>query len=258
MKKAAKKAASKRAARKTPARTAAKSVKKVAKKTAKKAVRKAAKKAPARKAASTAPRKAAGKVAKKAVKTTKATRTTQATKAPRKAAPARRTTASQSGGTAVRNAVQARAVGAAGITPAEKAQRRRAARTDARATIEPADGVTTNFATARSATPRDSDRGTSRTRQPHRITPEEALANTRELLEAKHARDREPPPWRQFDADHGQPASQQATPARDAGQAAEADAHAEELHEAESRLDAIHGSVSEQDRHQQGRRDAGE
>jgi hypothetical protein len=122
--------------------------------------------------------------------------------------------------------------------------------------MEPADGVTTNFGRTTAATPRDTDRGTSRTRKPHRITPEEALANTRELLEAKQARDREPPPWRALDAEHGQPIRDQATPARDPEQEAEANMSAEKLHRAESRLDAIQGSVSQQDRHQQGRHDA--
>jgi hypothetical protein len=82
------------------------------------------------------------------------------------------------------------------------------------------------------------------------------LANTRELLEAKQAHDREPPPWRQFDPDHGQPARAHPHQAPDSEQQAEARAHAQELHEAESRLKAIQGSISEQDRHHQGRKDA--
>jgi hypothetical protein len=95
-----------------------------------------------------------------------------------------------------------------------------------------------------------------RATKPRHITPEQALANTRDLLEAKQARDREPPPWRQFDPDHGHPAHEHAIPGRDSTQAAQAHAHAEELHRAESRMKAIQGSISGQDRRHQGRQDA--
>ena len=279
-----KKTTARKAAKKSTPRKAAASkapARKAAKKAAKKTVKKAAKKAPARK--TTAPRKTTA--AKKATKRTTAAGAagkTTARKAATKKVPSKvaakkagtvsgRTTAvkkSTPGKSAgargarpemtQRRSIKAttRPAGAAGVTEEEKSQRRRAARTDARTTIEPADGVTTNFGRATAATPRDTDRGTSRTRKAHRITPEEALANTRELLEAKQARDREPPPWRQLEAEHGQPVRDQATPARDAEQEAEANMRAEELHRAESRLDAIQGSVSQQDRHRQGRRDA--
>lgn len=254
VKKAAKRPAATKAARKTVASTTRKPA-------AKKAVKTTARKAPVKKAAV---KKAA--VKKTATKKVAAKKSAVKKVAVKKAAPPARkaTTQSTTRATIEKTArspnptVAARKAGASGVTPAEKAQRRRAARTDATTTIEPSQGTTTSFSTTRAATPRDSDRGTSRTRKPHRITPEEALANTRELLEAKHARDREPPPWRQFDAHHGQPAHDQATPARNAEQEAQADAQAEKLHQAESRLDAIQGSISQQDRHQQGRRDAKE
>lgn len=286
----ARKAAKKTTPRKTAARKvpAKKVAKKAARKAVKKAARKAVKKAPARKTAAagktkttaarkatakkatkrTAAAKAAGKSTAKAAKKapgnvaakkagTVSGRTTAVTKStPGKSATG--ASGSRVGKTPARNIrkATARPVGASGITKEEKSQRRRAARTDAATTIEPAEGLTTNFSRATAATPRDTDRGTSRTRKPHRITPEEALANTRELLEAKQARDREPPPWRQLEAEHGQPVRDQAMPARDAEQEAEANMRAEELHRAESRLDAIQGSVSQQDRHRQGRRDA--
>lgn len=279
----ARKAAKKATPRKTAARKAP------ARKVAKKAARKAVKKAPARKATAarkttaarkataakkatkrTAAAKAAGKTTAKAAKKApgkvaakKAATVSGRTTTVKKSTPGKSTAGapgSRAGKTPARNIrkATARPVGASGITNEEKSQRRRAARTDAATTIEPAEGVTTNFSRATAATPRDTDRGTSRTRKPHRITPEEALANTRELLEAKQARDREPPPWRQLDAEHGQPVRDQATPARDAEQEAEANMRAEELHRAESRVDAIHGSISQQDRHQQGRHDAKE
>jgi hypothetical protein len=285
-----KKTTARKTAKKTTPRKAA--ARKAPAKTAKKAARKAVKKAPAKKAVAarkktttTAARKAtqrtttaktaakgtarkaagktAGKVAAKktgtvsgrttALKTPAVKKSTQPARKPAAKAPGIR--AEKTPRSAIRKATT-RPAGASGVTEQEKLQRRRAARTDAATSIEPADGVTTNFSTATAATPRARDRGTSRTRKPHRITPEEALANTRELLEAKQARDREPPPWRQLDTGHGQPARDQAMPARDAEQEAEANAHAEELHRAESRLDAIQGSVSQQDRHQQGRHDA--
>lgn len=271
----ARKAAKKTTPRKAAARKAP--AKKAAKKTASKAVKKApAKKTTARKATAakkttrrtatsttgkTTARKAASKKVPSKVSAKKAGTVSGRTAAVKKATPRK----SAAGSRATRpEAVQRRNIrkaterpaGASGVTEQEKSQRRRAARTDARTTLEPADGVTTNFGRTTSATPRDTDRGTSRTRKAHRITPEEALANTRELLEAKQARDREPPPWRALDAEHGQPMRDQATPARDTEQEAQANMSAEKLHRAESRLDAIHGSVSQQDRHQQGRHDA--
>ena len=98
--------------------------------------------------------------------------------------------------------------------------------------------------------------GTSRTRKPHRITPEEALENTQELLEAKQERDREPPPWRELDTGHGHSARDQATPERTMEQEAEANRRADELHRAEIRLKANQGSVNQRDRRRQGRTDA--
>jgi len=80
------------------------------------------------------------------------------------------------------------------------------------------------------------------------ITPEQALANTRKLLEAKQEHDRQVQPWQQLDGGHA--------PALSTGQeSAEAAAKAEQLHAAESRVQAIQGSNSTQDRHNQGKRD---
>ncbi|WP_408953908.1 hypothetical protein [Lysobacter sp. Hz 25] len=81
-----------------------------------------------------------------------------------------------------------------------------------------------------------------------RITPEQALANTRQLLEAKQEQAREAQPWQQLDSKHGQvPQSGPQSPG--------AAQKAEELHAAESRMDAIQGSIGTQDRHNQGKRD---
>ncbi|GAB3726065.1 hypothetical protein GCM10028862_00910 [Luteimonas pelagia] len=81
-----------------------------------------------------------------------------------------------------------------------------------------------------------------------RITASKALANTRRLLEAKRAHDRQPQPWEQFDAAHAHGPA----PGYQSGEAA---AKARELHDAESRLPAIEGSVSTTDRRNQAKRD---
>ena len=80
------------------------------------------------------------------------------------------------------------------------------------------------------------------------ITPEQALANTRKLLEAKQEHDRQVQPWQRLDDGHG--------PTPHAGhESEEAAAKAEQMHAAESRVQAIQGSISTQDRHNQGKRD---
>ena len=85
--------------------------------------------------------------------------------------------------------------------------------------------------------------------KPPKITPEQALANTRALLEAKKEHDRQPQPWQMLD--------QHAGPVDHAGyQSPEAADKAEQLHEGESRMQAIQGSISSTDRKNQGKRDA--
>ena len=83
---------------------------------------------------------------------------------------------------------------------------------------------------------------------PRRITAKKALANTRKLLEQKQAQAREAPPWQALDVAHG-------TSPQPGFQSGEARAKAGELHEAEARLEANHGSASTVDRHNQGKRD---
>lgn len=83
---------------------------------------------------------------------------------------------------------------------------------------------------------------------PGHITPKQALANTRALLEAKKQHDRQAQPWQVFDA-------KPAAPPHAGPQSPEAAAKAEALHEAESRVQAIQGSISTQDRKNQGKRD---
>ncbi|MDG6349027.1 hypothetical protein QAA18_09800 [Luteimonas sp. 8-5] len=82
---------------------------------------------------------------------------------------------------------------------------------------------------------------------PRRITAKKALANTRKLLKQKQEQAREAPPWQALDVPHGSP--------QPGFQSEQARLKAGELHEGEARLDAIHGSASTVDRHNQGKRD---
>lgn len=95
-----------------------------------------------------------------------------------------------------------------------------------------------------------STKAAKRTASPCRITPKQALANTRNLLEAKQAHDREALPWQALDThSHG-------IAPKSGFQSEEAKDKAGELHAGESRLNAIEGSISSQDRHSQGKRDS--
>lgn len=80
------------------------------------------------------------------------------------------------------------------------------------------------------------------------ITPRRALANTRKLLEAKQARERQGQPWQTLDPVH----DHLPQPGYQSGQAAE---KAEELHSGQSRMTPIEGSISTRDRKNQGKRD---
>jgi hypothetical protein len=98
------------------------------------------------------------------------------------------------------------------------------------------------------AAKRSANSGTAAT--PRKSGSEKALANTRALLETKLAHDRQAPAWHAFDAKARGKAPK-------AGyQSEEAKARAAELHEGESRLESIEGSLSTQDRRTQGKRDS--
>lgn len=86
--------------------------------------------------------------------------------------------------------------------------------------------------------------GSGQEQQGQGITQEQAQANTRELLQRKDEAARQA-------EDSGQPGSQ-------AGryQSEQARAQAQELHQGEMRAQGTHGSISTQDRHNQGRRDS--
>ncbi|MBC7991126.1 MAG: hypothetical protein H7Y19_16300 [Luteimonas sp.] len=99
------------------------------------------------------------------------------------------------------------------------------------------------------ATPAKRPSKTQSVAKPRKITPQQALANTRKLLKAKQAHDRQPQPWQTLDPEHGHvPQSGFQSP--------EAAQKAEELHAGESRMQAIQGSIGTQDRHAQGKRDS--
>ena len=91
-------------------------------------------------------------------------------------------------------------------------------------------------------------RATAKPRPAKRITPEQALDNTRRLLEAKHAHDGEAPPWQALEARHG-------TTPHAGFQDGQARDQANELHAGESDMQAIQGAIGTRDRHNQGKRD---
>ncbi|WP_052772828.1 hypothetical protein [Luteimonas sp. FCS-9] len=95
------------------------------------------------------------------------------------------------------------------------------------------------------------DAAASAVRKPRRaarISPEQALDNTRQLPEQRTAEARTPKPWEGIDGDGAAPAT--------AGfQSPQARAKALELHAAESRQASINGSSSTRDRKNQGKRD---
>ena len=98
---------------------------------------------------------------------------------------------------------------------------------------------------------RASAAGGSTRRRKQAVSPDEALANTRQLLEAKQQRDRETPAYRMLEA---QAEGRRAEP-EPGFQSESARAKAQELHAGEVRLDPIHGSISTHDRQSQGERD---
>lgn len=82
-----------------------------------------------------------------------------------------------------------------------------------------------------------------------RVTPKQALRSTRKVLEAKQAEARQPKPWQDIGGHAGQVSG-------DGFQSGAAAKRAADLHAAESRLQAIHGSVGTRDRINQGKRDS--
>jgi len=121
--------------------------------------------------------------------------------------------------------------------------------------------VTASRGVQRVATPAKSSRaagdssGQSRSRKQSagrgkdRITPEQALDNTRSLLAAKRARDRQPPPWQE-------PGLPQPNDAKGGYESDSARDRARELHQGEMGLKAIEADVAGRDQRKQGKRDS--
>lgn len=80
------------------------------------------------------------------------------------------------------------------------------------------------------------------------VTADQALASTRELLQAKQQRQKRP---------RGYPGNGDAVQSGSDYQSAEAKAKALELHAGEARMEPIHGSISTRDRKNQAKRDRG-
>ncbi|HEY4529245.1 MAG TPA: hypothetical protein VIG97_02785 [Luteimonas sp.] len=80
------------------------------------------------------------------------------------------------------------------------------------------------------------------------VTPEQALENTRRLLEEKQAQAREPKPWQSIEPGGGQVS-------QEGYQSAQAAEKAQDLHAAEARMASTAGSSSTRDRRSQGQRD---
>lgn len=140
---------------------------------------------------------------------------------------------------------------AAKSAPAKAATSMTAVRKSAAATAAPARAATRPSAAgpnAKTATQRSSS-ATAADGKSRRISPEQALANTRGLLDAKRDNRRQPQSWQTLG-----PA--QAHPGSEGFQSPGAIDKAEELHAAESHITPIQGSISTRDRHQQGKRDA--
>lgn len=86
-------------------------------------------------------------------------------------------------------------------------------------------------------------------RKTGKVTAKQALRSTRKVLEAKQEQARQPKPWQDSTSLGGQVSS-------DGFQSGTAARRAEDLHAAESRLPAIHGSVGTRGRINQGKRDS--
>lgn len=115
---------------------------------------------------------------------------------------------------------------------------------------KPPRGSATKRAGARKATSAKTSAGkpARKVARKRHITQEQALAQTRALLEAKQARELEPRPW------EATPGSEPdaSTPGYQSDSAAR---RAKRLHAAEARIPAIQGSISTRDRINQGKRD---
>ena len=169
--------------------------------------------------------------------------------APARKSAARTTTGKASGSKAVKKTSASVARKAAtNKTTAAKGQRMATGKASAASGAAAKKGKAKTAASRKGASA-SGRKATTRKARKRSITPEQALAQTRALLEAKQAQDAAPKPWQALDGggapDAGQPGYQSDQAAR----------RAQDLHAAESRIPAIQGSASTRDRIQQGKRD---
>lgn len=208
-----------------------------------------AKQAASKRASSSGTNKAAtakAVTAKTAIATTTSSRTAATKTAAKKIATPRASAAARTGASP------------SASKTASKSASKTASKTASKATSKTATKMPVRTRSAATVTPRPLATGAaSRTpgsasgsaRKSRKISPEQALANTRGLLDAKHQHDRQPQSWQAFRPNQSHPGS-------DGFQSPGAMDKAEELHAAESRITPIQGSISTHDRHNQGKRDS--
>ncbi|TYT25385.1 hypothetical protein FZO89_03385 [Luteimonas viscosa] len=173
-----------------------------------------------------------------------ASRRKAATAPAKKNAPARRKTATRKTTTAGTKTAAKKSTSRRAATGATS--RKRAA--SGKGTAARASGSSSSPGSATKTKTKSTGRKPARKSRAGHITPEQALAQTRALLEAKQARDHEPKPWEApvgGEPVAGSPGYQSDSAAR----------RARRLHAAEARIPAIQGSSSTRDRVNQGKRD---
>lgn len=145
---------------------------------------------------------------------------------------------------------RAREVAKADQAGAGKASAKKAAKTAPRKATKKAAGkkaTAKKAATGKAA--KKTPKKAARKKAARKVTAKQALRSTRKVLEAKQAEARQPKPWQDIGGHAGQVAG-------DGFQSGAAAHRAADLHAAESRLQAIHGSVGTRDRINQGKRDS--
>jgi len=145
--------------------------------------------------------------------------------------------------------VAAKAEKAAAKKPSARAAKKAAGKTVARKAGKKAVKKTGKKAAKKTAKKAAGKRGKKAAGKTGKPTAKQALRSTRRVLEAKQAEARQAKPWQDAGGHGGQVAS-------DGFQSGAAARRAGDLHAAESRLPAIHGSIGTRGRINQGKRDS--
>ena len=187
----------------------------------------------------------AGKAATKKTSTAKSTSTAKKASTAKKPSTAKKTAPARKTASTAGKRAGAGPAGASASTGTRAGSDRNAKRTTT--ARQPATGASPAKKSATAGASRK--RAGGKASRKRRITPEQALAQTQALLEAKHAQDAAPKPWQDAPggglAEGGHPGYQSDAARR----------RALRLHQAEARIPAIQGSVSTRDRINQGKRD---